>query len=165
MNEVLRKRGVAVLGALVGNGDMAAVSDAKAWEREVVALYPSLEVITPYSTAERQFAEEHVRLRKPKFTLATGSTYMLTEGDLEAVINTVAVRLHRLAHGKPARKTGPKGVDLEAQILEAARLRREDQDNMPRVKAARLAVERLGRGGCQSDKAAIDTIRKDPRLG
>lgn len=100
MKDALAQRGVDVLGALVNTGDdTRAMTEARAWERDVIAAFPSLVKLGQFSAVEEQRVKEHVRRRVPRFEMATGSTYTLTEGDIRTAITTVVVRLYRLQHG------------------------------------------------------------------
>ena len=116
MKEELRIRGVAVLDALHGKSDRRDVSEARAWERDVVTAYPELEVLGPFSEAERWFANDEVLMRTGNSLFERGATYHLAEGEIETLITTVVVRLYRLQHGKPRAKSGRKAIDDTALI-------------------------------------------------
>ena len=60
----------------------------------------------------------------------------------------------------PGRKTGPKPINLDKQMSTAKHLLNTDKATS-KSDAAKLAVEEHGRGGCASDAAAIDKVRKD----
>ena len=122
MKEELRKRGVAVLGALNGKSDWRQVSEARAWERDVIAAYPELEVLGPFSEAEKLFANSEVQERTGALRFERGATYHLAEGEIETLITTVAVRLYRLQHGKPRAKSGRKEIDDDDLIAEARKI-------------------------------------------
>ena len=79
------------------------------------------------------------------------------------LLRTTATALFRLAphlaDAKPMRKTGPKKKDKKKEIAEARLLRRRDED-LKKLPAAKLVVEKYGKGDSASEKAAIDQIRK-----
>ena len=122
MKEELRKRGVAVLGALNEKCDLRDMSAARAWERDVIATYPELEVLGPFSEAERWFAKSEVLMRTGALRFERGATYHLAEGEIKTLITTVAVRLFRLQHGKPRAKSGRKEIDDDELIAEARKI-------------------------------------------
>ena len=72
MKEELRTRGVAVLGALNGKSDWPEVSEARAWERDVIAAYPELEVLELFSEHETWLAKTEVLTRCPNKWLEHG---------------------------------------------------------------------------------------------
>ena len=104
MRDDLRTRGIHILGELAKAWDEKAWSAVKAWERDCIAAYPSLEHLGPITPNERGWAEGLVRLRAPNFSLVHPSTYFLDDKTIEATVFENGVRLYRLQHSdvKPA---------------------------------------------------------------
>ena len=79
------------------------------------------------------------------------------------LLMTTATALYRLAphlaDAKPKRKTGPKKKNLNKHIAEAKVLRNSGAATS-NYEAARMIVKALGKADCQSEKSAIDIIRK-----
>ena len=160
MRDDLRTRGIHILGELAKAWDEKAWSAVKAWERDCIAAYPSLEHLGPITPNERGWAEGLVLQRAPNFSLVHSSTYFLDDETIETTVFETGVRLYRLHHSnvKPRSKTGPTPINLDKQMSTAKHLR---FIGASKLAAATRAVEEHGRGGCSSDAAAIDRVRQN----
>ena len=145
-----------------GRADQFA-EEAKAWVKEQSpADAVRLETLSPYLAVGLPL-DNPWRRPTSALSFASSTSSILCEENNPVIYHLALVtELKEIVSdwrvNPPGRKTGPKPINLDKQMSTAKHLR---SMNTSKLAAATLAVKEHGRGGCASDAAAIDKVRKN----